>query len=49
MAALPKKSLLLAVVAAAGYLGYRRMQEQQQADQDLWAEATDQVPGRDTR
>jgi hypothetical protein len=44
-----KKSVVLAAVAAAaGFLGYRKMQAEQ-AEQDLWAEATDPVPPRDLR
>lgn len=41
--------LLVAVAAAvAGYVGYRRYQEDR-AEQDLWAEATDPVAPRDLR
>ncbi|MGH8774516.1 MAG: DLW-39 family protein [Jiangellaceae bacterium] len=43
-----KKLLLTALVAVAGYLGYKRVQSDK-AEQDLWAEATDPVPPRDQR
>ena len=43
-----KKILLLAAVAAAGYLGYKKWAEQQQ-ENDVWAQATDPVPPRDLR
>lgn len=35
-----KKLLLAGIVAAAGYVGYKKLQGDQ-AEQDLWAEATD--------
>lgn len=35
-----KKVLVLAAVAGAAYFGYRKWQEQA-AEDDLWAEATD--------
>ncbi|MGH8828334.1 MAG: DLW-39 family protein [Jiangellaceae bacterium] len=38
-----KKVLVTVLLAVAGYLGYRRYQSGQ-AEQDLWAEATDPVP-----
>jgi hypothetical protein len=38
-----KKLLLLAVVAAGGFLVYRQLQADK-AEQDLWTEATDPVP-----
>ena len=38
-----KKLLLLALVAAGGFLVYRQVQADK-AEQDLWTEATDQVP-----
>lgn len=39
-----KKTIVLsALVAAAGYVGYRRYQSGQE-ERDLWAEATDPVP-----
>ncbi|WP_106538654.1 DLW-39 family protein [Haloactinopolyspora alba] len=41
-----KKVLLGALLAVAGYLGYRRYQSGQ-AEQDLWAEATDPIPPAD--
>jgi hypothetical protein len=41
-----KKVLITALVALAGYLGYRRVQADK-AEQDLWAEATDPVVPRD--
>lgn len=37
-----KKILITALVAVAGYVGYRRYQSGQE-EQDLWAEATDPV------
>jgi hypothetical protein len=37
-----KKVLLAALVGAAGYLGYKKMQAARE-EQDLWAEATDPV------
>jgi hypothetical protein len=37
-----KKLLLAGIVAAAGYLGYKKLQGDK-AEQDLWAEATDPV------
>ncbi len=37
------KKVLFALLAIAGYLGYRRYQSGH-AEQDLWAEATDPVP-----
>jgi uncharacterized membrane protein YebE (DUF533 family) len=43
-----KKFVLTALIAAAGYLGYKRVQADK-AEQDLWAEATDPVPPRDRR
>lgn len=43
-----KKVLLTALIAVAGYLGYRRVQSDK-AEQDLWAEATDPVQPRDLR
>lgn len=43
-----KKILFTALIAAAGYLGYRRFQAGQQ-ERDLWAEATDPVPPADKR
>lgn len=44
-----KKTLLVGAVAAvAGFVGYRKMQAEQ-AEQDLWAEATDPVEPRDLR
>jgi hypothetical protein len=41
-----KKVLITALVAIAGYLGYKRVQADK-AEQDLWAEATDPVAPRD--
>ena len=38
-----KKLLLIALVAAGGYLVYRQVQADK-AEQDLWTEATDPVP-----
>jgi hypothetical protein len=38
-----KKLLLLALVAAGGFLVYRQVQADK-AEQDLWTEATDPVP-----
>jgi hypothetical protein len=38
-----KKLLLVALVAAGGYLVYRQVQADK-AEQDLWTEATDPVP-----
>jgi hypothetical protein len=43
-----KKVLITALVAIAGYLGYKRVQADK-AEQDLWAETTDPVPPRDRR
>ncbi len=43
-----KKFLFTALFAIAGYLGYKRLQADQ-AEQDLWAEATDPVKPRDLR
>jgi hypothetical protein len=43
-----KKFLFSALVAIAGYLGYKRIQADR-AEQDLWAEATDPVKPRDLR
>nr|WP_246221055.1 DLW-39 family protein [Phytoactinopolyspora mesophila] len=37
-----------ALIAVAGYLGYRRYQSGQE-EQGLWAEATDRVPSTDER
>ena len=37
-----KKLLVAALVAAAGYVGYKRIQSDK-SEQDLWAEATDPV------
>ncbi|GAB3120075.1 hypothetical protein GCM10027160_35420 [Streptomyces calidiresistens] len=39
-----KKLLLVALVAAGGILVYRQIQ-QGKAEQDLWTDATDPVPG----
>ncbi|HEX6577984.1 MAG TPA: DLW-39 family protein [Jiangellaceae bacterium] len=41
-----KKLLFTALVAVAGYLGYKRVQADK-AEQDLWAEATDPVAPRE--
>jgi predicted negative regulator of RcsB-dependent stress response len=41
-----KKILFTALIAIAGYLGYRRYQSGQE-EQGLWAEATDPVPPAD--
>ena len=41
-----KKVLITALVAIAGYLGYKRVQADK-AEQDRWAEATDPVAPRD--
>jgi hypothetical protein len=41
-----KKVLITALVAIAGYLGYKWVQADK-AEQDLWAEATDPVAPRD--
>ena len=49
MALLSTRNLVLAGVAAAGWFGWRKVQQQQQAEQDLWAEATDPVPPPDLR
>ena len=38
-----KKLLLVALVAAGGFLVYRQVQADK-AEQDLWTEATDPVP-----
>ncbi|HEV3169236.1 MAG TPA: DLW-39 family protein [Actinocrinis sp.] len=38
-----KKLLLVALVAAGGYLVYRQVQADK-AEHDLWTEATDPVP-----
>jgi hypothetical protein len=38
-----KKVLVAALAGIAGYLGWKRMQAEK-AEQDLWAEATDEVP-----
>ncbi len=43
-----RTTLLAAVCAVAGYLGYRRVQAER-AEDDLWAEATDPVAPRDLR
>ncbi|HEX6197665.1 MAG TPA: DLW-39 family protein [Jiangellaceae bacterium] len=43
-----KKFLFTAVLAVAGYLGYKRVKAER-AEQDLWAEATDPVQPRDLR
>lgn len=43
-----KKLLFTALLAIAGYLGYKRVQADR-AEQDLWAEATDPVKPRDLR
>jgi len=43
-----KKFLFTALLAAAGYLGYKRVKSER-AEQDLWAEATDPVQPRDLR
>lgn len=43
-----KKLVIGALVAVAGYLGYRRYQSGQ-AEQDLWAEATDPIQPAGTR
>lgn len=43
-----KKLLFTALLAIAGYLGYKRVQADK-AEQDLWAEATDPVKPRDLR
>lgn len=40
---LNKKALFAILLGFAGWLGYRRYQAGQ-AEQDLWAEATDRVP-----
>ncbi|WP_237707498.1 DLW-39 family protein [Serinicoccus profundi] len=39
------KRLLMMAAAAAGLVALKRMQDQQ-AERDLWAEATDDVPGQ---
>jgi hypothetical protein len=41
-----KKILFTALVAVAGYLGFKRYQSGQE-ERDLWAEATDPVPPSD--
>jgi hypothetical protein len=38
-----KKLLLVALIAAGGFLVYRQVQADK-AEQDLWTEATDPVP-----
>ena len=43
-----KKLLFTALLAVAGYLGYKRVRSER-AEQDLWAEATDPVQPRDLR
>jgi hypothetical protein len=43
-----KKFLFTAILAIAGYLGYKRVKSDR-AEQDLWAEATDPVKPRDLR
>lgn len=43
-----KKLLLGVLLLVAAYLGYRRYQSGQ-AEQDLWAEATDPIPPADPR
>lgn len=42
-----KKMVFGALLAVAGYVGYKRIQADR-AEQDLWAEATDPVKPRDT-
>ncbi|ANS79255.1 hypothetical protein SGUI_1859 [Serinicoccus hydrothermalis] len=39
------KRLLMVAAAAAGLVALKRMQDQQ-AERDLWAEATDDVPNQ---
>jgi hypothetical protein len=41
-----KKFLFTALLAVAGYLGYKRVKSER-AEHDLWAEATDPVTPRD--
>lgn len=48
LAVFNKKFLFTAVLAVAGYLGYKRVKAEQ-AEQDLWAEATDPVQPRNLR
>lgn len=43
-----KKILFTAILAVAGYLGYKRVKAER-AEQDLWAEATDPVQPRNLR
>lgn len=43
-----KKFLFTALLAVAGYLGYKRVKAER-AEQDLWAEATDPVQPRNLR
>lgn len=43
-----KKILFTALLAVLGYLGFRRYQSGQ-AEQDLWAEATDPVSSATVR
>ena len=44
-----KRLLVLAAAAAAGAMALARKLQEQQAERDLWAEATDDVaPGSDT-
>jgi hypothetical protein len=40
---MPKKLLVAAVAAAAGLLAYKKVAADRNAEQDLWAEATDPV------
>lgn len=43
-----KKIVILAAIVGAGYFGYKKWTEQQ-ADNDVWSQATDPVPPRDLR
>jgi len=43
-----KKIVMLLALVGAGYLGYKKW-SQQQAENDVWSQATDPVPARDLR
>ncbi len=43
-----KKLLVVASIAGAAYYGYKKW-SQQQAENDVWSQATDPVPPRDLR